>query len=156
MNIKFSREYFKNFSEATLIDKYNDKEINLLRNTYTTETLVAGDIEGRFFLNLGVAIEEEEEDKEETPDDENVSTTIEENEVLPGAINIFVQNDNTIRVVTNEVELKAIYVNDMAGRTMKYDVKGFAASLKLPVSQGVYTISVIGDTANRTEKVILK
>ena len=156
MNIKFSREYFKNFSEATLIDKYNDKEINLLRNTYTTETLVAGDIEGRFFLNLGVAIEEEEEDKEETPDDENVSTTIEENEELPGAINIFVQNDNTIRVVTNEVELKAIYVNDMAGRTMKYDVKGFAASLKLPVSQGVYTISVIGDTANRTEKVILK
>ena len=44
----------------------------------------------------------------------------------------------------------------MAGRTMKYDVKGFAAKLQLPVAQGVYTISVIGDTANRTEKVILK
>ena len=44
----------------------------------------------------------------------------------------------------------------MSGRSMRYNVKGFAANLKLPVSQGVYTVSVIGDTANRTEKVILK
>ena len=153
MNIKFEREYFQNFSEATLIDTYTDKEINLLRNTYTTETLVAGDIEGRFFLNLGVAVEDEEEDN---TGDDNVSTEVEDNEMSDGAINIFVDSDNTIRVVTNQVELKAIYVNDMAGRTMKYDVKGYAAALKLPVAQGVYTVSVIGDTANRTEKVILK
>ena len=156
MNIKFERAYFKNFSEATLIDKDTDKEINLLRNTYTTETLVAGDIEGRFYLNLGVAVEEEEEEGDNT--DDNVTTEVEENEeMLNGAINIFVEEaDNTIRVVTNDVELRAIYVNDMAGRTMKYDVKGYAANLKLPVAQGVYTINVIGDTASRTEKVILK
>ncbi len=152
MNIKFEREYFQNFSEATLIDTYTDKEINLLRNTYTTETLVAGEIEGRFFLNLGVAVEEEEDNN----GDDNVSTEVEDNEMSDGAINIFVDSDNTIRVVTNQVELKAIYVNDMAGRTMKYDVKGYAAALKLPVAQGVYTVSVIGDTASRTEKVILK
>ena len=153
MNIKFSREYFKNFSEATLVDKHTGKETNLLRNTYTTETLVAGNIEGRFFLNLGVALEEEEENPS---DDDNVSTDVEESESSEGAINIFSDNDNTIRVITNGVELKAIYVSDMAGRTMKYDVKGFAAKLQLPVAQGVYTVSVIGDTANRTEKVILK
>ena len=156
MNIKFERAYFKNFSEATLIDKDTDKEINLLRNTYTTETLVAGDIEGRFYLNLGVVVEEEEEEGDNT--DDNLTTEVEENEeMLNGAINIFVEEaDNTIRVVTNDVELRAIYVNDMAGRTMKYDVKGYAANLKLPVAQGVYTINVIGDTASRTEKVILK
>ena len=114
---------------------------------------MAGDIEGRFFLNLGVAVEDEEEDN---TGDDNVSTEVEDNEMSDGAINIFVDSDNTIRVVTNQVELKAIYVNDMAGRTMKYDVKGYAAALKLPVAQGVYTVSVIGDTANRTEKVILK
>ena len=154
MNIKFERAYFQNFSEATLIDTYTDKEINLLRNTYTTETLVAGEIEGRFFLNLGVAVEEEEDNN----GDDNVSTELEENEELAnGAINIFVDDaDNTIKVVTNDVELQVIYVSDMAGRTMKYDVKGYAANLKLPVAQGVYTVSVIGDTASRTEKVILK
>ena len=154
MNIKFERAYFQNFSEATLIDTHTDKEINLLRNTYTTETLVAGEIEGRFFLNLGVAVEEEEDNN----GDDNVSTELEENEELAnGAINIFVDDaDNTIKVVTNDVELQVIYVSDMAGRTMKYDVKGYAANLKLPVAQGVYTVSVIGDTASRTEKVILK
>ena len=154
MNIKFERAYFQNFSEATLIDTHTDKEINLLRNTYTTETLVAGEIEGRFFLNLGVVVEEEEDNN----GDDNVSTELEENEELAnGAINIFVDDaDNTIKVVTNDVELQVIYVSDMAGRTMKYDVKGYAANLKLPVAQGVYTVSVIGDTASRTEKVILK
>jgi hypothetical protein len=44
----------------------------------------------------------------------------------------------------------------MAGRSMKYDVKGCVANLKLSVAEGVYTINVIGDTASRTEKVILK
>jgi hypothetical protein len=44
----------------------------------------------------------------------------------------------------------------MAGKTMKYNVKGYAATLNLPVAQGVYTLNVIGDKANRTEKVILK
>ena len=152
MNIKFSKEYFENFSEATLVDTYTGKETNLLRNTYTTETLVAGTIEGRFFLNLGVAVEEEE-----TPEgDDDVTTEVEDSEIANGAINIFVNNDNSIRVITNQVELEAIYVSDMAGRTMKYDVKGYAARLKLPVAQGVYTVNVIGDTANRTEKVILK
>ena len=153
MNIKFSREYFENFSEATLVDTYTGKETNLLRNTYTTETLVAGTIEGRFFLNLGVVVEEEEETPEEG---DNITTEVEESEMANGAINIFVNNDNTIKVITNQVELKTIYVSDMAGRTMKYDVKGYAAKLKLPVAQGVYTVSVIGDTANRTEKVMLK
>ena len=153
MNIKFSREYFENFSEATLVDTYTGKETNLLRNTYTTETLVAGTIEGRFFLNLGVALDEEEENPE---GDDDVTTEVEDSEIANGAINIFVNNDNSIRVITNQVELEAIYVSDMAGRTMKYDVKGYAAKLKLPVAQGVYTVTVIGDTANRTEKVILK
>ena len=105
-------------------------------------------------MNLGVAVEEEEDNN----GDDNVSTELEENEELAnGAINIFVDDaDNTIKVVTNDVELQVIYVSDMAGRTMKYDVKGYAANLKLPVAQGVYTVSVIGDTASRTEKVILK
>ena len=102
-------------------------------------------------MNLSLA-----SNNEETPDDDNVSTEVDEMESNISAINIYVSDDNTIRVVTNQVELKAIYVSDMAGRTMKYDVRGFAANLNLPVAQGVYTVNVIGDTATKTGKVILK
>ena len=150
MNISFKKIYSKDLEKAILVDTYTDREYNLLEKSYTTETLVVGDIEGRFFLNLGVAVEEE------TPDsDDDVATDVDEN-TANKTINIFVDETKTIRVITNGVELKAIYVSDMSGRTMKYEVNGFAANLKLPVAQGVYTVSVIGDTANRTEKVILK
>jgi hypothetical protein len=152
MNIVFKKIYSKDLEKAILVDTYTDREYNLLERSYTTETLVAGDIEGRFFLNLGVT--ENTEDNEDTSDD-FISTEVEENDANK-TINIFVDETKTIRVITNGVELKTIYVSDMSGRSMRYDVKGFAANLKLPVSQGVYTVSVIGDTANRTEKVILK
>ena len=72
-------------------------------------------------------------------------------------INIYTNEaDNSINVVTNGVELQTIYMSDMAGKTMSYEVSGYNANLRLPVAQGVYTIYVIGDKANRTEKVILK
>jgi hypothetical protein len=151
MNIKFIKEYFNGFSYATLVDTHTGKETDLLRNSYITETLVAGDIEGRFFLNLTPVTE----DNKEEDDDDNVSTEVEEN-FAEKAINIFVDESNNIRVATNGVELQTIYVSDMAGKTMKYNVKGYAATLNLPVAQGVYTLNVIGDKANRTEKVILK
>ena len=152
MNIVFKKIYSKDLEKAILVDTHTDREYNLLERSYTTETLVAGDIEGRFFLNLGVS--ENTDDNEDTSDD-FISTDVEEDDANK-AINIFVDETKTIRVITNGVELKAIYVSDMSGRTMRYDVSGFAASLKLPVAQGVYTVNVIGDTANRTEKVILK
>lgn len=152
MNIKFKKEYAKDYDRVILVDTYTGKEIDLLRNSYTTEALVAGDIEGRFFLNLNLATDVEDEEN----GDDNVSTEVEDNEIINTAINIFTDEANMIRVVTNGVELKTIYVSDMAGKTMKYDVKGYAATLNLPVAQGVYTVSVIGDIASRTEKVILK
>ena len=82
---------------------------------------------------------------------------IEENIEEAVGINIYVEKaDNTVKVVTNGVELKEILVSDMAGRTITYQVSGYSASLKLPVPIGVYMINVIGDTASRTEKVVLK
>jgi hypothetical protein len=134
------------------VDTHTGKETDLLRNSYITETLVAGDIEGRFFLNLTLATE----DNKEEDGDDNVATDVEENDATNGAINIFVDESNNIRVATNGVELQTIYVSDMAGKIMKYNVRGYAATLNLPVAQGVYTLNVIGDKANRTEKVILK
>ena len=152
MNIKFERAYFKNFSEAILTDTYTGKEINLLRNTYTTETLVEGDIEGRFFLNLKVAENDYNEDG-----DEDITTDVEDVLEESAAINIYVAEDGkTINVVSVDTNLQTIYVSDMTGRTVQHNASGNAASLRLPVVQGVYLVQVIGDKVTRTEKVILK
>ena len=98
-------------------------------------------------------ITKEDEDLE----DDDVTTEVEEEITSASEINIFVDNsDNTIKVITNGMELRTIFVSDMAGRTMKFDVRGYAVSLNLPVSQGVYMIHVVGDGGNRTEKVVLK
>jgi hypothetical protein len=152
MNVKFEKAYFEGFNNVTLVDTYTGKEIDLLRKSYTTEALVAGDdIEGRFFLNLEVRDPYIDE-----PDDD-VTTSIEENEIATNAINIYVDEaaDNTIRVVSN-AQLETIYVSDMSGRTSQYNVDGYAANLRLPVTQGVYVVQVIGDNATRTEKVVIK
>ena len=152
MIVRFEKSWFSGFSKVTLYDDWTKKEIDLLSKTYTTEELPVGDMEGRFFLYLE-EITKEDEDLE----DDDVTTEVEEEITSASEINIFVDNsDNTIKVITNGMELRTIFVSDMAGRTMKFDVRGYAVSLNLPVSQGVYMIHVVGDGGSRTEKVILK
>ncbi len=153
MNIRFEKAWFSGYKQATLVDKVTGEEYDLTTETYTTKRLEVGDIEGRFFLNLEEGVKEEELPEEGG----DVSTEIEDNTSTNAEINIMVEeSDNTIRVITNGVELKTIYVSDMSGRTMKYNVRGCAVHLKLPISEGVYLVNVIGDTASRTGKVILK
>ena len=153
MNIRFEKAWFSGYKQATLVDKVTGEEYDLTTETYTTKRLEVGDIEGRFFLNLEEGVKEEELPEEGG----DVPTEIEDNTSTNAEINIMVEeSDNTIRVITNGVELKTIYVSDMSGRTMKYNVRGCAVHLKLPISEGVYLVNVIGDTASRTGKVILK
>ena len=151
MNVRFEKAWFKEFSKVILVDMLKGVECDLLEMPYTTETLSTGDLEGRFFLYL-----EEVTTEDDTEGDDNVSTEVEDY-FDADAINIFVEeSDNTISIITNGVELETIYVSDMAGKTISYKASGFSTSLKLPVPKGVYLVQVIGDTANRTEKVILK
>ena len=155
MSVKFSKCYSKNILSAILVDTYTNKEYDLMDRSFTTETLASGNLDGRFFLNLTTLDEDYYVEDEE--DDDNVSTDVEENTLDENAINIFVrESDNAIRVLTSGVELRTIYVSDMSGRTMRYNVKGYSASIKLPVPNGVYLVQVIGDKLTRTEKVILK
>ncbi|MBR3871678.1 MAG: hypothetical protein IKJ22_02920 [Paludibacteraceae bacterium] len=152
MNIRFEKAWFRGFTQVILVDTKTGKEYNLLEKSYTTETLEPGDIEGRFYINI-----EEAPVVEEPEEGGDISTEVEENIEEAVGINIYVEKaDNTVKVVTNGVELKEILVSDMAGRTITYQVGGYSASLKLPVPIGVYMINVIGDKASRTEKVILK
>jgi hypothetical protein len=44
----------------------------------------------------------------------------------------------------------------MSGKTAAFRVSGQYVEIELPVAQGVYTVNVIGDTASKTGKVILK
>ena len=155
MKVKFSKCYSKNVISAMLVDTYTNEEYDLMDRTYTTETLGSGNIDGRFFLNITTLDEDYYVEDEE--EDNNVPTDVEENTLDENAINIFVrESDNAIRVLTSGVELREIYVSDMSGRTMRYNVNGYSASIKLPVPNGVYLVQVIGDKLTRAEKVILK
>jgi glycosyltransferase involved in cell wall biosynthesis len=71
-------------------------------------------------------------------------------------INIYQSGDNQIRVVTNNVNLQQVYVIDMVGRTIQYNVSGSSTEFRLPNTTGVYIIRVVGDKLTRTEKVIVK
>ena len=151
MNVSFQKFSAEGFDKVTLVDKVLNTEYDLLNTKEViTEELSAGDIEGRFFLNL-----KETEEDDNIEGDDNVSTEIEEDSAEK-CINILVEADNTVKVITNGVELENIYVSDMAGHTVGYKASGYSAVVELPVVQGVYMINVIGDTASRTEKVILK
>ena len=156
MRVKFSKCYSKNVLSAILVDTYTNKEYDLMDRSFTTETLERGNIDGRYFLNLTTLDNDYYvEDEEEGNDD--VTTNVNEDTLGENAINIFVrESDNVIRVLTSDVILKNIYVSDMSGHTMSYDVNGYSATLNLPVAKGIYLVHVIGDKLTRTEKVILK
>lgn len=155
MSVKFAVLNNNQYSKVMLLDKQTGKEYNLLHSSYTTEPLATDTIEGRFYLNLSV---EGEYDSEVNIGGGNLTTSVEDTTQDAASINILVDNmaSNSIRVIGNNVELQTIYVSDMSGRTMRYDVSGSAVHLQLPVAGGVYLVHVIGDNATRTEKVILK
>ena len=150
MNVKFEKVWFRGFSKVILVDKLKDVECDLLETPYTTETLSIGDLEGRFFLYLEEATSEENPEEDTPTEIEDVASDV-------NSINIFVKEDsNTISIITNGVELETINISDTAGKTMTYKASGYYENIKLPVPMGVYIVQVIGDTASRTEKVILK
>ena len=151
MNVTFQKVYNKGFSSMILLDTQTGREYDLLTRSYTTNLLPKGDTEGRFYLVFSVIPKDEY-----LPDDDMTTGIDEEVETANADINIYTVNSNTIRVVTNDVNLQTIYVSDMVGRTAKYEAEGNFAEIELPVVNGVYTVQVIGDKLTRNEKVIIK
>ena len=148
MNVRFEKEYFRGFDKVILIDGLRGFEHDLAEAPFTTEILDAGDIEGRYFLNL-VPTEEDYES------DDNTFTSVTE-ETESGSINIYMVEDNMVRIITNNVELQSVLVSDLLGKTVEYKAMGNFKDIVLPSVQGVYVIQVIGDKLSRTEKVIVK
>ena len=152
MSIRFEQISETDFTVVKLLDKLTGKEYNLLGRSYTTELLEVGDLEGRFYLQ--VSTDDLFPDEEEENGD--VSTSIDESTEANIQIYADANQGNAIKVITNNVELETIYISDMVGHVYTYKVSGNSAFIELPVPAGVYVVSVIGDTASRTEKVILK
>lgn len=142
----FSLDNVVDMATVILEDRQEGKTYDLLAGEICTVTdLAVGDCEGRFFLNVGA--------KEQTEDE--VTTDIEEN-LSDKGINILSKGHRIIVSSNNEVELQTIIVNDMSGKSAVYNVSGQYVELNLPVTQGVYTVKVIGDNATKIGKVILK
>ena len=161
MNLTFEKVYNEGYDEVVLVDTKTQKFYNLLKRNYTTDVLATGDTEGRFYLNLTISGDEDlEEEGDNTGGDDieggdDVSTEVEETIEDP-EINIYTVDNNIVRVSSVGTTLKSIYVSDMTGRTDEYSVEGNYVELQLPVSSGIYTVTVIGETASKTGKVILK
>lgn len=151
MRVHFKLSDVDGFEKVTLYDAVADKEFNLTESPDLYLDLKAGDYVGQYFLN--VTLQEETDDNI----DDDTTTDIEEDIAGQTAINIYTNGgEKSVQIVTNGVELQQIYVSDMTGRTMRYDAEGTAATIQLPVVDGIYLVQVIGDNATRTEKVILK
>ena len=161
MNITFEKVYNEGYDEVVLVDTKTQKFYNLLKRTYTTEKLEADTLEGRFYLNLTISGDEDLEDEGDNPggddivDDDDVTTEVEET-IEEAEINIYTVDNSLVRVSSVGTALKTIYVSDMTGRTDSYNVDGNYVELQLPVSSGVYTVTVVGETASKVGKVILK
>ena len=152
MIVQFKLGKAEGFETVKLYDASTDTEHNLLGTQQISWTLPEGTIEGRFFLNVTLVGEDYVPDT----DDDDITTNVDE--VTSSSIGIYADGiySNQVSIVGNNTELQLVYVTDMAGRTSQYEVSGSYASIKLPSTQGVYVVNVIGDNATRIEKVIVK
>ena len=137
--------------DIILEDRQTGAQYNLSKGeNYRVEGLQVGKCEGRFYLMLS------ENEEEELPEDgDEITTDAEETESLANGIDIFTQENSIVVSCNSEMELMQVVVSDVAGRHQVYNVSGQYVKLDLPVSTGVYTISVIGDKATRVEKIKL-
>lgn len=155
VSVKFSLRDVEGMGSIILEDRKEGKSYNLtLGEECIIEDLPKGVSENRFFLNLSAAPEEELPNDEEEGDD--VTTEVEDEIASESGISIIGNSEGIIVSSSADIELQTIIVNDMSGKSAAYKVSGQYAEIKLPVAQGVYTVNVIGDTASKTGKVILK
>ena len=151
--IRFSYVDSEGLGDVILEDRLEGKTYNLtIGQLCEFSDLPVGDCEGRFFLNLSEDVEDEEDDTEEGGD---VSTEVEE-EFANSGISIIGNSNGVVVSCSTDMELQYIYINDMSGKTAMYKVSGNYIEISLPVAQGVYTVNVVADKANKTGKVILK
>ena len=145
-DIEFSLYANSGYETAWLEDRLTEKTYDLTTGaSYTIKDVPAGDIEGRFYLNLGGS--------------DNPTSVIDgKGDVAdPNQISIYTNGTNVIVSSSEGVVLEKVYISDMTGRTQVYDnLKAHYNSINLNVARGTYIINVVGDKATKQEKVIIK
>lgn len=137
--------------DIILEDRFAEKTYNLSAGEQcVVDDLVAGNCEGRFYIML----QENATDEEENLGDD-VTTDVEDAVESSPMIDIFTSGNQLVVSANSEVELQTIIISDMSGKHQVYKVSGQYVVLSLPVSTGVYTVNVVGDTASVIEKVKL-
>ncbi len=145
-DIEFSLYANSGYETAWLEDRLTEKTYDLTTGaSYTIKDVPAGDIEGRFYLNLGGS-------------DNPTSVINGKDDVAdPNQISIYTNGTNVIVSSSEGVVLEKVYISDMTGRTQVYDnLKAHYNSINLNVVRGTYIINVVGDKATKQEKVIIK
>ncbi len=147
---RFSLQNSSTDFDVILEDRQRGKQYNLSEGEVCmVENLPIGLCEGRFYLNLS------EKATEENAEGDDVTTEVEESDLGNAEIDIYSNGNMVIVSSTSDVELQTILITDISGRHQVYNVSGQYVTIDLPVSTGVYTISVIGDKATRIEKLKL-
>lgn len=130
---------------ALLVDNQTGREYDLLEGAKYNFELAKGTYEGRFFLKLGAS------DKQ----DVDVPTFTDEIET-EGQIFIFSTPDGIV-ISSSKVDLRRAYFTDMTGRMTEVTLEDEHYNVLKPYgASGIYILTVIGDNASKTEKIVIK
>ena len=150
LTVKFSLSAVEGFESVILEDRLNSKTYNLTEGeTPVFSGIAPGDCIGRFYLNINYAYEDVTSVDEGESDGSGSESR---------GIEIYEANSKQIVISSSDnVMLEQVYITDMSGRTtVKKLSDAHYNVLTLDGLQGVYVIKAVGDSASRTEKVIVK
>ncbi len=146
VTIKFKLEKLEGFDEVILEDAKENMTYNLAEEQPIFNGIPAGDLEGRFFLNIGSSYIQD-----------ITSATEEVNDAETSSITIFCDNKRLTVSASPNSKLQTIVISDMSGRSWTLQPGGSNYSEHyLPVAAGVYTVKVVSDKITEVKKVIVK
>ncbi|MCQ2337260.1 MAG: hypothetical protein MJ010_08815 [Paludibacteraceae bacterium] len=148
MTIQFSLANSQGFDDIILEDRLLNKTYDLLAGEEPYfANIAAGDLNGRFFLNINYA-EEVPTSGKEVKDDGNESNKI---------YILNADGDNVVISSTGSVMLQKAIITDMAGRTTEIELKdAHYNTISISGMSGAYVIKVVGDIMTETGKVIVR
>lgn len=150
MTIQFVLDKVSGFESVILEDRLLNKNYDLTQGEAPYfNNIVPGDCVGRFYLNINYG-------EEEIPTSVDEKTA--EADSNNGRIDIYgVHGDKVVISSTESIALEKAVITDMSGRSSEVKLSDCHYNIiNLDDMQGVYIITAVGDSVNKTEKVIVK
>ncbi|MBO7367188.1 MAG: T9SS type A sorting domain-containing protein, partial [Paludibacteraceae bacterium] len=148
LTVKFELTRVDGFESVILEDRLMGVNYELLDGPAYCSGIAPGDCSGRFYLNINYAEEETTSVVERETDADGGNCGI---DIYPvGGHDVVISSSESVAIET-------VYVTDMAGRTKVVKPNDAHYNrLTLDSASGVYVIKAVGDSASKTEKVIIK